>query len=314
MSYKPFQFYNLCKYYLVGLFKRLQEDEIFLWSSAIAFKVLVAFIPMLMLSTGLIGIVFKMFLAEGQEDPYQAVVQFIQGFIPQYRRELLIKDVEQMTRQGSTFTIVGGVGLMLLAISFFTTVQSVIGVVFRRLHQPRSWYRKYLFDVRMILQVGLFFLSSVLLSILIAALQNIGIDTLHQYPDTPDWVFRVWKTLTSGTVSILLPFLVTSLMFFQLYYFIPNPHPHWRSALLGTVFTSSLWETAKNIFTWYAATWNPYSRFTGFGSSIGELSLVVFILIFWVYYSGAVFILGGILAALHEERTLEKGSNGMPQF
>lgn len=302
MNFKAFKWYNDIKYYLFGLYSRLQEDDIFLWSSAIGFKVLVAFIPMVMLGTGVLGMVFKMVLNNTQDDPYYAVVQFIQSFIPQYRRELLIKDIEQMARQGSTFTIVGGIGLMLLSVSFFTTVQSVIAVVFRRLHKPRKWYRKYIFDVRMILQVGLFFLLSVLLSIVIATLSNMGIDTLNDFENVPPWVFGLWKTLTSGTISILLPFLVSALMFFQLYYFIPNPHPHWKSALLGTLFTASLWEFAKNIFSWYSATWKPYDRFTGFGSTIGELSLVVFILIFWVYYSGAVFILGGMLAALHEEK------------
>jgi membrane protein len=300
--FKPYQFYNTFKYYLVGVYERLQEDDIFLWSSAIAFKVLVAFIPILMLATGLLGIIFSTFFDGNSEDPYQAVVQFIQSFIPQYRRELLIKDVEQMARQGSTFTILGGIGLLLLAISFFTTIQSVISIVFRRLHQPRAWYMRYLFDLRMMLQVGLLFIVSVFLTILIATLQNIGIETLSNYPDAPQWSYSLWKALTSGTMGTVVPFLVTGLMFFPLYYFIPNPHPHWKSALVGTLFTTGLWESAKNIFTWYAATWNPYDRFTGFGSSIGELSLVVFVLIFWVYYSGSVFILGGILAALHEEK------------
>src|SRR5690625_7840209 len=89
-------------------------------------------------------------------------------------------------------------------------------------------------------------------------------------------------------------------MFFQLFYFIPKPRPPKRSALLGAVVTGLLWEVAKHSFAVYATGLGRPERVGGGqegyprGKTFARLSLFVF----WIYYSGRVLIIGGIVAVV----------------
>ena len=98
-------------------------------------------------------------------------------------------------------------------------------------------------------------------------------------------------------------------MFFQLYYFIPNPHPPRRSALIGTSVAAISWELAKSLFTFYATNIGTFERYRGAAAGSGIAALgdtfgIIIALVVWVYYSGIVLIAGGIVVMVHERRHL----------
>ncbi len=79
----------------------------------------------------------------------------------------------------------------------------------------------------------------------------------------------------------------------------PTGRGAWPTALLAAVFTSTMFEIAKNVFTAYVAEFNPGSIYTG---TLYALVIVVF----WVYYAAMIFILGGEVAQVYELRRVRR--------
>jgi len=106
-----------------------------------------------------------------------------------------------------------------------------------------------------------------------------------------------------GTVEYVLgrfvAFTFVALMFFGLYKFLPNRRIRWQTALLAAVFTSTMFELAKNVFTAYVAEFDPGSVYTG------TLYALV-IIVFWVYYAAMIFILGGEVGQVYELRRVRR--------
>jgi membrane protein len=64
---------------------------------------------------------------------------------------------------------------------------------------------------------------------------------------------------------------------------------------VGALFTSVLFELAKQLFTTYIGRFNPSSLYAG------TLAGIV-IVVFWVYYAALIFILGGEVGQVYELR------------
>ncbi len=105
-------------------------------------------------------------------------------------------------------------------------------------------------------------------------------------------------------LAMLVPFLITTAMFFQLFYFVPKPHPPPRSTLFGALFSAILWEAAKSAFTLFAQYAGRFDRYSSDGAEgvLGSTFGLIIAFVFWVYYSGIVLCLGGIMVLLHEKR------------
>jgi len=101
------------------------------------------------------------------------------------------------------------------------------------------------------------------------------------------------------TVGRLLAFSLITLMFWALYKFLPNRRIRPRTALVAAIFTSVLFEIARNLFTAYVQSFNPGSLYTG------TLAAIV-ILVFWVYYAALIFILGGEVGQVYELRRVRR--------
>ena len=73
------------KYYGKGLYQQLAQKDIFLWGQAIAFKVLITIVPVLILATGVLGQVLR------QEGAFEKVFQYVESFLPPYRGDQLLE-------------------------------------------------------------------------------------------------------------------------------------------------------------------------------------------------------------------------------
>ena len=280
------------KYYFGGLFQLLQERDIFLWAQAIAFKVLVTIVPVVILVTGIVGQILR------REDAFAVVSDFIRNFLPPTQSEQIIAFLEQFQSASGTLTLIGALALFFSAMTLFSTLRAVLSNVFQEeWHDHRSILRGYLFDMRMVVQVGLFFILSVALSFALQALNTAGIDFLRTIGLDYGWLRTGWRHVFQGG-GLILPFLLSTAMFFQLIYFNPKPRPPRRSALIGALVTAVLWEIAKVGFAVYVS---KVGRFGGVGIAAGTFGLII-ALVFWAYYSGLVLIIGAFVTLLHESR------------
>lgn len=288
------------KYYGKSLYREVMTKTVFIWGQAIAFKVLIATIPIIILATGVLG-----FLLKGKE-VFDTVSSFVATFLPPYQSQNLIEIIHRLQANSGAFTFIGIVGLFFSAMTLFTTLRTVISNVFEEeWNENRSILRGYAFDVRMVIQVGLLFLLTMTLSIASQTIKTTGWEFMATVGLDYLWVQRGWQR-TINIVGLLLPFLLTVGMFFQLYYFTPLPHPPKRCALKGALVTSALWEIAKYGFTLYAIYAGSFERYSannlGDIQSLGNIFGLIIAFVIWAYFSGVVLVIGALVAMLSEKR------------
>lgn len=301
-------------YYAGGIYRYLFEKDIFLWAQAIAFKVLITIVPIIILATGILGRILQ------REDAFASVARYIQEYIPSFERSrMLIDFIDRLQQAGTFFTGLGIFALLFAAMTIFTTLRVVIGNVFQEeWHRHRSTIRGYLFDIRMAAQVGLLFLLTFGLSLLTQSINQGGLDMAQRFGLDYVWLREGWRQAFKW-LSYLIPYLLSTAMFFQLFYFVPQPHPPKRSALTGAVVTGLLWEAAKLSFTLYATYVGRFDRYTVPGQegqeifeALGQAFGLIIALVFWIYYSGIVLTLGTLIAMLSEKRVRMKRLRGEP--
>lgn len=285
---------DTAKYYASGMYRELSEKPVFLWAQAIGYKVLITIAPLLLLAIGIVGQILQ------NERPFGFVEQAIRSVFPAYQSEELISFLSQLQAVSGRLTLVGIIGLLLAAVTLFTTLRiSLSGVFQEDWHKTRSLFRGYAFDFRMAMQVGLLFTASILLTVvaqtintnLFWGLTELGFDT--------QWLQSGWLTVLN-VFGLLLPWLISIFMFFLLIYMTPVPRPPIRSALLGATVASLLWELAKFGFSAYAQSMGSFE--TSGLAALGDTFVLVVILVFWAYFSGLIMIIGAIICMLHERR------------
>ena len=284
------------RYYAVGLFQALATRPAFLWAQAIAFKFLVTLLPLILLATGIFGLVLR----EG--DPFATVASFLRSFLPAGQSDALIDLVFQLQEASGTVTLVGSAGLLVTVVTLFTTLRYVVGEAMGPgRHCVRPLLPGYAFDLRMVVQVGSLFVLSFALTFAVRVLTArsgafaalVGLD--------PAAVHAAGQ-LAGTVVALVVPYLLTLGMLGQLYYFVPRPHPPGRSALVGAAVGAVLFEAAKNGFALYAAAVG-LNRYDADGEVLGGLGGVfglVLAFVFWIYFSGLILIVGTVVTALHE--------------
>lgn len=291
-------------YYANGLYQEISTKNVFLFAQAIAFKVMVTIVPVVILAAGVTGRVFR-----NDAGSFEQIRTLLEDFLPSYQSDQLLEFMRRLLDASGTFTLVGAIGLLLSALTLATTLRLAVGGAFRQeWHDERSIFGGYAFDLRMVVQVGFFFVLSILLTFAAQSLGSGGTAVFKQLGLDYVWISTGWRRVINA-LGLVIPFIVTTAMFFQLFYFVPVPHPPNRSALAGALVTAVLWEAAKFGFTFYARYVGRFDRYGGGAtSSLGEDGMIalgsgfglLIAFIFWVYYSGIVLMIGALVASLHE--------------
>ena len=293
------------RYYVGGLLKRLFTCPVPLWCQAMAFKGLVTLLPLILLATGVFGLVLR------QPNPFETVATYLRTFLPPNQSEQLIQLVFELQKASGALTVFAALAFLFTIITFFATVRYVIGqAIGGDRHDDRTILKGYLFDLRMAGQVGLLFLLSFGLTF---AVSTLSLETTAWGADlglNPDTLKRGWA-LVARVLTLIVPWLLSVAMFGQLFYFVPRPHPNLKSALIGATVTALLFELAKNGFTYYARYFGGFDRYastpqadtdsSGLGGLGGVFGLVL-VLVFWVYLSGLTLVIGAMVVSLHEQR------------
>ena len=283
-------------YYLKGILRMFMQEDVFIWCAAIAFKALIAIVPLTILIFGIFG----QFL--NQADIFRTLQTFLESLIPSNISGQIIGALDGVASFRNALTVIGSLGFFVTGITLFSTLRVVIRNVYGERHKSRPPLRGWASDIRMAFFLGALFLLSLGLTLGLGILNRAGQDFIS--PDSPVGGFlrETWGGLFYY-LRYVLPFATTWILFFLLYYFIPRPRPRVSSAALGALVTSGLWEIAKLLFGVYAnqvADFDKYSNIiTG---ALGEILVLLLVLIFWVYYSGIILIIGACIGKLREER------------
>ena len=281
------------------LFKRLATQPIFLWAQAIAFKVLVTLLPLILLATGIFGLVVR------SADPFETVAGFLRTFLPEDQAGALIELVFELQKTSGALTFVGAAAFLVTVVTLFSTLRYVVGAAMGEgRHHMRGILPGYLFDLRMMVQVGGLFAASFALTFVVGLL-NARSARMARAVGLDGEVAQQIGGAAAGLVTVVLPFLLTVGMLWQLYYFVPRPRPRKRGALLGATVTAVLFEAAKNGFRFYAQHVGKFDRWAGQTEGLDGLGAffgLILAFLFWVYLSGLVLIVGAVVTGLDERR------------
>ena len=265
-------------FYARNLWRKAGRDQIFFLASGITFNVLVTIVPLLLLTISILGI-----LVESSTAARDQILTFIQRAMPLASLQaetLLFSLVEDRGILG----IIGLVGVVWASTRLFGSLRTVLEVIFEIPPEDRlGIVEGKIHDIKMVLIVGTLFLLTLSLTTVLRWVRNYGIGFLGL-----DAYNLSWAT-TLG--SALLAFVITYLMFYFVYRYVPDRWIPRTDAALAALFSSSLFELAKHVFVAYLS---EFGRFLVLYGSFTNLVVVAF----WVYYSGLVFIVGGELARI----------------
>jgi len=256
-------------------------------AGAIAFNVMVALVPLLILGIGVAGYM----LSARFGDPTEAVLALVAEGLPESGTdvgltELLRGPVSGLVEGRYGFTLVGSVFFVWLATRLVSTLRIALREIFD-IGQARGIVMGKLFDIGMVI-VGVLLLTLNLgLTVALEAAVDQGVEMVGlQGPALG---------LADRFLGHTLALLSIGALFLLVYRYLPARRIPWRTAWIAAVFAALCHEVLKTGFSWYA------TEIADYGTAFGNMATLA-VLIFWIYYGSIVFILGGEVAQVYTMR------------
>jgi membrane protein len=268
------------------------EDNIFFLAGGIAFNLLLAAVPfMLLLVAGLAMILNQPTSASSAE-----VNAFLDRLMPPHSENTaspIHQLLDDIVKAKGAIQIWSAVGFIWFTTRLFGSLRSVLAEVFD-IEQDRGIIDGKIFDIKITVIATLLFVGYTSLNAYLTIATTRGFRVLTD---------AGLRTEVMGQLEYsfgrLLAFVFITTMFFALYKFLPNRKIRWQTALIASTFCSVMFELARNLFTAYVKNFNPGSLYTG------TLTAIV-VAVVWVYYASVIFILGGEVGQVAELRRVRQ--------
>jgi membrane protein len=155
----------------------------------------------------------------------------------------------------------------------------------------RGVVRGKIFDAQVVVLGGMLLILNVVITVFLTSLGGWGTDFLGIPGD--------FLGSTQRILATLLAFTSTWALFALVYWYIPAGGIRWRTAWVAATIMAVSYELMKWAFGLYVTSLADY------GSVYGNLATVV-VLLFWIYYVSAGFVLSGEVAQVY---TMQKTKN-----
>ncbi|HUF14155.1 MAG TPA: YihY/virulence factor BrkB family protein [Longimicrobiales bacterium] len=264
--------------FLALVYQKAAEDRIFFLAGAIAFNVLVAFVPLILAVLGITTAVLR----QQNADVTGVLMNYVMGALPDAGedfREKVRTLFEGFTDASTGLLGIGTVFFVWIATRLVGTLRTVLGEVFD-LTRDRGIIAGKLFDLKMVVAAGSLFAVNVGVTIILNIIAGFGREMFGFDAGSLGYAGYVWAQL--------IAFGFIWVMFLMIYRYLPLRRIGWRTVIIAASFTAVLFELMKQGFSVYA-------QVADYGSVYGNLTFLL-ILIFWIYYAAVVFILGGVVA------------------
>jgi YihY family inner membrane protein len=221
-----------------------------------------------------------LFVSDRETAVTQVTAQ-IDQFIPLQDKTMLLQPINGVMQQGPGAGLLGFLTLTWSSLRFFQAL--VIGVNRAWGFKDYNWWR---LPLKNLMMVGI--LTSAILIGLVA-------------PLTFDWIKSntTYVADLGPMIDIAAGFVPTLVLFYGLlmfYKFAPLRHARvsevWFSAFFVTIFL----KFGQGLFSWYL---NTFAKFNALYGVFGTIMA----LLFWIYFSGSVFLLGACFAAEMRSKT-----------
>lgn len=242
------------------------EDNIPFLAGALSFDILLTAIPFVGLVLAVVGYLVQYQLTVHQLDVHQLLQRFLPaasggesgtfGFIERALGDLVAAR--------GRLTILAVPLFLWFSTRMFGGLRAALNEVFDT-EENRPWPIAKLMDLGMVFIVGTLFLANAFVS--------------------------TGGGLAAETGALML----STLLFFVIFKFLPSRRIHWRTGLVASLFCAVAFELAKRLYALYVA------RFVTFDRLASDANLIAFLLfILWIYYTAYVFLLGGEVAETYD--------------
>ena len=260
------------------------EDDALSKGAAISFYAVLALGPILLIIVALVGFIY------GEDAARGALLSKLSSFMGESAAGFLQNAIKAAGSHGAgvTATIVGVISLLLTASGVFGEVQAALNAIWRA--QPkgstmRQLLRTRLVGLSLVLLLAIALIVSLVTSALIVGLQN-KVDRIVTVP-----------TPLIGLVNFVLSLALLSALIAGVYKVLPDRDLDWRDVTAGAVVTALLITIGKVAIGIYIGSSATISGYGAAGSVIAVL--------FWIYYSVEIFLLGAEFTRLYAEREEE---------
>jgi len=251
--------------------KGFLADNVMTHAAAMAFYSATALAPILLIVISIAGI------AVGRDAAQLAVSAQLSGMLGPQGADLLqsVIDGAADTTKG---TLAAGLAILTLLVSasgVFGEMQASLNRIWK-VEMPAASFsslvRARAASLGLVASLGFLLLVSLLASTAISALS----DLINTRLPVGSAILSLLNTL----VSLAL----TALLFGAIYRVLPDRHIAWRDIRFGAIVTAMLFTLGKSLIGWYLGTSATASSYGAAGS--------VIILLLWIFYSSAIFLLG----------------------
>jgi membrane protein len=252
------------------------EDDALSRAAAIAFYAATALAPMLFFVVTIAGIVF------GEEAANGAVAEQLKGLIGPEASQLVQRAMAAASSNGMVANAAGVVVLLIIASGVFAEIREALNGIWKT-ESPRRWYLSLLIArleaLGLIGALGFLLVTSMVVT---AAISGAG-----RYLDEHFLLAPALLYLLNLGASIVL----TTIVFAGIYKVLPNKAISWRESLAGGLVTSLLFQVGQFVIGLYLGSSMVASLYGAAGGFV--------ILMLWLYYSSAIFLLGAEFTVLY---------------
>ncbi|HVT37813.1 MAG TPA: YihY/virulence factor BrkB family protein [Gemmatimonadaceae bacterium] len=270
------------------------RDDLFFLAGGVAFSILLAGVPFFLLLASGLGYA----LNQSADVSSTAAAAFVQNLFPATLSgdgSVLDPVLHEVVRTRGAAGVLGAVAFVWFSTRLFGSMRSVLVHVFEVSHGRGIVWGK-LFDIVLTVAATALVVTWIALSAYIALARSNGVELLS------DWGLHAEGVMGPLTyvVGRIVAFVLLSSLFFTLYKLLPNRKVRWQQAAIGGLTSAVLFELARSAFTFVVHHYNPASLYTG------TLAAVI-VVVFWVYYAALIFVLGGEVSQVHEDRRADRG-------
>lgn len=278
-------------YYFVGLYRRADEHHLFLLGGGLAFSLLVCIVPFVLILFFAVGTFLQ---AASIKEPLEFLVDTVIPYKSQasFVKQTLFSRTAGIAWRKGVFGAIGLFGLLFTASGLFSSMRTILNTVYRTTAARLPFWGR-LRDFGMVFLVLFSFLAAITLLPILEVLKDsaqVAVAFVEVYDPS-----ALQKLLYSATTQVFVLGV-----FFVLYALVPYGKQGRAVVFVSALWASVLWEVAKQIFGYYI------NNFASIQRIYGAYVLMV-VVVFWIYYSSIVFILGAEIGQLSRERRAGSG-------
>jgi membrane protein len=265
------------------------DDDALRMGASLAYYTLFAIAPVLLVATGIAGLVFNIEAVRGE------IVGQLDHLVGREgaRAVQSLLDGAGQRRAGIVATTIGSIAFVLAATGAFLELQAALNTVWRVKPNPGAHLKAFLVDrlrsFGLVVAIGFLLMVSLAVTAALAA-------------------FSAWLSPHASTVplawsgvQILVSLIGTTALFALLYRVLPDVRLGWRDVTTGAFVTAVLFTLGQQLIGLYLGQGSMASSYGAAGS--------VMILLLWVYYSCQILLLGAEFTRIHAERRASAGDS-----